>query len=99
MQTNATTPEPGLPLIGQWVPQTLQAYDLSLTTTQVVRSLILYEYKLEEMVLPPINPVRDLCDEVMLAQLYAEFAHEDRELANTGLADYAHSLAVEDGVE
>jgi hypothetical protein len=35
----------------------------------------------------------------MLAQLYAEFAQEDRELANAGLADYAHSLAVEDGVE
>jgi hypothetical protein len=94
MQTYTTTP-----MIGQWVPQALQAGDLSQTATQVMPSLILYKYNWEEVVLPPISPVRDLCDEVMLAQLYAEFAREDRELANAGLADYAHSLAVEDGVE
>ena len=29
-------------------------------------------------------------------QLYAEFAQEDRELANDGLADYARSLIAED---
>jgi len=95
MQTYTTTP-----VIGQWVSQTLQAYDLSQTGTQVMPGLILYQYyKWQAVVLPPINPVRDLCDEVMLAELYTEFAQEDRELANTGLADYAHSLAVEDGVE
>jgi hypothetical protein len=86
-------------VIEQWVPQTLQAYGLSQTATQVMPGPILYKYKLQEVILPPINPTRDLLDEVMLAQLYAEFAQEDRELANTGLADYAHSLAVEDGVE
>lgn len=94
MQTYTTTP-----VIGQLVSQTLQAYDLSQTATQVMPGLILYKYKWQEVVLPPINPVRDLCDEVMLAQLYVEFAQEDRELANAGLADYAHSLAVEDRVE
>jgi hypothetical protein len=94
MQTYTTTP-----VIGQWVSHTLQAYDLSQTATPVLPGLILYQYKWQEVVLPPINPARDLLDEVMLAQLYAEFAQEDRELANAGLADYAHSLAVEDGVE
>ena len=94
MQTYTTTP-----VIGQWVSQTLQVYDLSQTATPVLPSLILYQYKWQEVVLPPINPARDLLDEVMLAQLYAEFAQEDRELANAGLAEYAHSLAVEDGVE
>jgi hypothetical protein len=94
MQTYTTAP-----VIGQWVSQTLQAYDLSQTATPVLPGLILYQYKWQEVVLPPINPARDLLDEVMLAQLYAEFAQEDRELANAGLADYAHSLAVEDGVE
>ena len=94
MQTYTTTP-----VIGQWMSQTLQVYDLSQTATPVLPGLILYQYKWQEVVLPPINPARDLLDEVMLAQLYTEFAQEDRELANTGLADYAHSLAVEDGVE
>lgn len=94
MQTYTTTP-----VIGQWMSQTLQVYDLSQTATPVLPGLILYQYKWQEVVLPPINPARDLLDEVMLAQLYAEFAQEDRELANAGLADYAHSLAVEDGVE
>jgi hypothetical protein len=94
MQTYTTTP-----VIGQWMSQTLQVYDLSQTATPVLPGLILYQYKWQEVVLPPINPARDLLDEVMLAQLYAEFAQEDRELANAGLADYAHSLAVEDGLE
>lgn len=94
MQMYTTTP-----MSGQWVSQTLHAYDLSLTAPQVMPDLILYKYKWREVVLPPINPARDLLDEVMLAQLYAEFAQEDRELANEGLANYAHSLAVEDGVE
>ena len=94
MQTYTTTP-----MIGQLVSQ-IQAYDLSPTATPpVLPGLILYQYDWQEVVLPTINPVRDLCDEVMLAQLYAEFAREDRELANAGLANYAHSLAVDDGLE
>ncbi len=85
-------------VIEQWVPQTLQTYDLSQTATQVMPGLILHQYILQGVVIPPINPVRDLYDEVMLAQLYAEFAQEDRDLANAGLADYAHSLAIDDGL-
>lgn len=35
-------------------------------------------------------------DESKLAGLYAEFADEDRELAEAGMEDYARSLAEED---
>ena len=35
-------------------------------------------------------------DDIELEALYAEFADEDRELAETGLADYAANLARED---
>jgi hypothetical protein len=35
-------------------------------------------------------------DEAQLADLYAEFADEDRELAEEGMSDYARSLMKED---
>ena len=35
-------------------------------------------------------------DEAQLETLYAEFAEEDRELAEEGIADYAAALAEED---
>jgi hypothetical protein len=35
-------------------------------------------------------------DEAQLATLYAEFAEEDREMAEEGIADYATALAEED---
>lgn len=35
-------------------------------------------------------------DEGKLAELYAEFAEEDRELAEEGMADYAAALTIED---
>ena len=35
-------------------------------------------------------------DDIELEALYAEFADEDREFAETGLADYAANLARED---
>ena len=35
-------------------------------------------------------------DENTLARLYAEFAEEDRGLAEAGMDDYAHALARED---
>ena len=35
-------------------------------------------------------------DEAQLAALYAEFAEEDRELAEEGISDYASTLAKED---
>jgi hypothetical protein len=37
-----------------------------------------------------------LYDETQLAALYAEFAVEDRELAEEGMADFAEGLAEED---
>lgn len=35
-------------------------------------------------------------EEAQLATLYAEFAEEDRELAEAGIAEYAHGLLKED---
>jgi hypothetical protein len=51
--------------------------------------------------MPPLVVANEpnVIDEKMLAQLYAEFAEEDRALANAGLADYARMLAVEDAEE
>lgn len=85
----------------QLVSQTLQPYDLSQTAKQDMPGLISYKYNWQEqeVLLPATQSEHDLLSEVMLSQLYAEFAQEDRELANAGLADYAHSLAVEDSVE
>ena len=38
-------------------------------------------------------------DEQTLAQLYSEFAEEDRALANAGLSEYARTLAAADEEE
>ena len=38
----------------------------------------------------------EIADESQLAVLYAEFAEEDRELAEEGMADYAEGLRAED---
>ena len=35
-------------------------------------------------------------DEARLASLYGEFEQEDHELAEAGIADYAHALSKED---
>lgn len=42
-----------------------------------------------------IRPMPEL-DETQLAVLYAEFADEDRNLAEEGIADYAEGLVKED---
>jgi hypothetical protein len=39
---------------------------------------------------------RTSLDEARLASLYSEFEQEDHELAETGMADYAHELSKED---
>ena len=39
---------------------------------------------------------RTSLDEASLASLYGEFAQEDRELAESGIPDYADALAQED---
>jgi len=39
---------------------------------------------------------RPSLDETQIAALYAEFAEEDRELAEEGMSDYAEGLAKED---
>lgn len=42
------------------------------------------------------RPKPPVLDDAQLAALYAEFADEDRELAEEGMEDYAHALAAED---
>jgi len=39
---------------------------------------------------------RTSVDGARLASLYSEFEQEDRELAESGMADYAHALTQED---
>ncbi len=87
------------PVVGQWVPQTLEPYGVSQTATQAFPNIILFHCVWQEM--PPLVVASEpnVVDEQVLAQLYAEFAEEDRALANAGLADYARMLAVEDAKE
>ncbi|MFQ5915887.1 MAG: hypothetical protein ACE5JS_22155 [Nitrospinota bacterium] len=47
--------------------------------------------KLRSRLKPPLS-----IDETRLTALYAEFADEDRELADEGMADYAEGLMKED---
>ena len=59
------------------------------------------EQRLYEIVKQVVSEVLDdrlekLKDEIRLAALYAEFADEDRKLAEEGLSDYSHGLTKED---
>ena len=59
------------------------------------------EQKLYEIVKQVVSEVIDdrlekLKDEIRLAALYAEFADEDRKLADEGLSDYNEGLTKED---
>lgn len=59
------------------------------------------EQKLYEIVKQVVSEVIDdrlekLKDEIRLAALYAEFADEDRKLADEGLTDYNEGLTKED---
>ena len=60
------------------------------------------EQKLYEIVKQVVSEVLDdkldkLRNEIRLAALYDEFAKEDQQLAEEGLADYSESLKKEDG--
>ena len=60
------------------------------------------EQKLYETVKQVVSEVLDdkldkLRNEIRLAALYDEFAKEDQQLAEEGLADYSESLKKEDG--
>ena len=81
---------------GQWVSQTLRSVGLSQTVVPSYPSLVLFRFVWQESppLVAPAEP--NIVDEKMLAQLYAEFADEDRALANAGLADYTRMLSSED---
>ena len=60
------------------------------------------EQKLYEIVKQVVSEVLDdrldkLKNEIRLAALYDEFAQEDQQLAEEGLADYGEGLKQEDG--
>jgi hypothetical protein len=42
------------------------------------------------------RPKKPRLSDTELAALYAEFAEEDRQMAEEGMEDYAHALATED---
>ncbi len=81
---------------GQWVPQTLGDTGLSQTAEPVSQNLVLFKFVLQEAPLFMPSPEPTMVNEQMLAQMYAEFADEDRALANMGISDYARLLADED---
>jgi hypothetical protein len=80
--------------VGQWTPQLNVGSAASEVTAQGSPSFVLYRFVVQAM--PSYIEAPNVIDEQMLAQLYAEFAEEDRALANAGLKDYALLLSHED---
>ena len=80
--------------IGQWAPQivyTSLPYTSEAAPSYMVYKLAWEEHPIEEFVLPS-----KFAAELALAELYAEFAEEDRELAEMGLANYSRLLCEEE---
>jgi hypothetical protein len=82
--------------VGQWAPEVI--YTPLPCTGEVmlpytVYKLVWEERPIVEFVSPPMS-----AEELALAELYAEFAEEDRELAKMGLADYARLLREEEAM-
>lgn len=79
---------------GQWTPEVTYSplpYTGEEELPYTVYKLVWKESPLEEFISPPMPT-----EELALAQLYAEFGEEDRELAEMGLADYARLLREEE---
>ena len=81
------------PTTGQWVCQTLGLNVQSLTVQPDYSNILLFQFIWNE----PSDSPPHIINEQELAQLYAEFADEDRALANGGMIDYARLLDSEDG--
>lgn len=80
--------------IGQWAPEAIYMslpYTGQVVLPYTVYKLVWEERPIVEFVSPPMS-----AEELALVELYAEFAEEDRELAEMGLADYAHLLREEE---
>jgi hypothetical protein len=80
--------------IGQWAPAVVYTslpYTGEAALPYMVYKLVWEESPIEEFVSPPMS-----AEEIALAELYAEFAEEDRELAEMGLTDYARLLCEEE---
>ena len=80
--------------VGQWIPEvtyTPLSYTGEVMLPYTVYKLVWEESPIVEFVSPPMS-----AEELALAELYAEFAEEDLELAEMGLADYARLLREEE---
>lgn len=80
--------------LGQWAPDVTYKplpYTSEISAPYVVYKLVWEERPLVEIVSPPAAD-----EEWALAELYGEFAEEDRKLAEMGLADYARLLREEE---
>ncbi len=83
--------------MGQFMSHTPETFAGSLSTTKTIPNFVVLKFIVQP--LPDVATISNVIDEKMLAQLYVEFAEEDRALANAGLADYARMLAAEDAEE
>lgn len=80
--------------VGRWTPEISYMplpYTGGVTLPYTVYKLVWEERPMVEFVSPALS-----AEELALAELYAEFAEEDRELAEMGLADYARLLRQEE---
>ena len=80
--------------IGQWTPEVIYT-PLSCTGDADLLYMI-YKLVWEERPIEEFAPHPMSIEEQTLAELYAEFAEEDRELAEMGLIDYARLLQEEE---
>jgi hypothetical protein len=82
--------------VGQWAPEV--SYMPLPYTGEVTLPYTVYKLVWEERpMVEPLSPAPST-EELVLAELYAEFAEEDRELAEMGLADYARLLREEEAI-
>lgn len=82
--------------VGLWVPEvicTLPSSAGEMMLPYTVYKLVLEERPDGEFVSPPMS-----AEDLALAEVYAEFADEDRELAEMGLVDYARLLREEEAM-
>lgn len=81
--------------LGQWMPQTI--FSPLPYTSESPLPYTVYTLVWEESPMLPLTEEVLSVEEVQLAELYAEFAEEDQQLAAIGMAHYAQVLHEEEG--
>lgn len=82
--------------IGQFISRPVGTVSSSQTATLSYAPPIIFELVLQEYPFSVGEREPNQIDEQSLSQLYAEFAEEDRNLANAGLRQYVRGLEDED---